>query len=505
MGWLLFTLIVYFVVLLGIAIRNSNRMTTMSDYVLASRSMGSFTSALSAGSSTLSAATVLAIPGIVFSDGLMWALPSLSLVLGITASWIIVAKRLRRYSLMAGDSLTIPEFLEKRFRDTTGLLRGFGSLISFFCISFYVAAGLSAGSKLLEWELGIDRVAGVFITLGAVASYTFIGGFSAVSKTDVLQALLMLSTIALPVGLIFHVGSSFYWEPGTSDLINPLTDSEGSFLGAVFLMSGVGWGLGAFGSQRLLQRFMAIKDERSIHASAYTSTAWAAAVVFICVAWGLIAQLTLVHQGLFDTVTDSENLYFLVASIVLQPPVAAIAVTGVVATIMSTADSQLLLASAIMTDDIPFLNRFTRVMSTRARMWIGRYSMLGIGVAAAMLAITNPDSVLDLVIFAWGGMGSAFGPILILALYWRRFNFYGALAGMTVGIIATSIWFFLDGGPGKVLDIAPTTPGFLLAMAAAILVTLFTPKPSPETVALFDEVIPPDSGVTAQTPAVGTV
>ena len=495
--WIPFVFVAYFAVLIGIAVVRSRQIREMSDYVLGGRRMSAFTMALSAGSSSASAGTMLVIPAIAFTQGMIsvWILASLGLCFWLT--WKLLATRLRRYTVAAEESLTLPEFLEKRFADKTGAMRTLAGGITIFFVVFYVSSGLIAGAKLLESVFGINDTVGIVITLIAVASYTFIGGFVAVSRTDVFQALIMLAGfIILPLTLVFATSDLFGTSSGVSPTYwNPLTTPEGEPLGLFFFLSAFGWGLGTFGAQRVLQRYMAVESEAKIPAGRAIGTAWVVVMLACGLLLGLFGLPALTEAGqLTEVLEDAERLYFVVTQVFFHPIFIGLLLTGVVAAIMSTADSQLLLASAVATDDLPFIRRYAYRMrylyaaGAYGRVWLGRILLVVIGAIAAGLAIGNPESVLTLVEYAWGGMGAAFGPVTILALYWRRFNIWGALASVITGTAAASVWGYFSGGPGGIMDIQPAAPGFIIAIPVAIAVTLLTPPPSKAVVSLFDQV-----------------
>ncbi len=494
--WVLAVLFCYFAVLVGIALVRARQMRTMSDYVLGGRQVGSLTSALSSGSSATSGWTMLVFPALAFTNGMVEVWSVLAIIVTLWLAWAVMAKRLRRYTMAVGDSLTLPDFLEKRFADNTGVLRTLAVLITLFFIIFYVSSGLIAGAKLLETAFGLGETAGVLVTLLAVVSYTFIGGFLAVSRTDVFQALIMLAGFAIiPATLLVIVDAPFQ---GIGESVpgfwNPLTDVDGGSVGMVFLLTAAGWGMGTFGSQRILQRFMAIDKESNIPSSRDISTLWTTLIFAFGLLLGLLAYPALLEVGMLDAVADPERLYIVVAEVFFHPIVAGVLLTGVVAAIMSTADSQLLLGSAIAKDDAPLLRRL-RVSGEGAQVWMGRLMLLGIGGIAAALSIFRPESVFTLVSFAWGGMGAAFGPVTLLALYWRRFNLAGALASMVVGTAAAAIWGYASGGPWGMWDVEPATPGFVMATLAGIGGALLTPAPPKEVTTLFDEVNTPQGAV----------
>ena len=523
----------YFAALIVIAVVGARRMHRMSDYVLGGRRMSSFTSALSASSSTTSGWTMLVFPALAFAEGAIHLWTVLSLILGAWFTWTVMGKRLRRYTIEL-NSLTIPDFLEKRFDDRTGTLRGLAAVLTILFIMFYVNSGLIAGSKLLGTVFDTTHFVGVLITLIAVASYTFIGGFLAVSRTDVFQALIMLAGfVILPLWLIAVTDSPFeglgettaivsdvteagagvvsLWHTMVTDpsaefgnldritgFLSPFTQPDGALLSLPFLLVTLGWGLGAFGSQRVLQRFMAVESEEKIKTSRNVGALWIVAIFSFGFLFGLVARPALAQMGMLDAVSDPELVYFVVAEEFFVPIVTGLLLTAVVAAVMSTADSQLLLGSAIATDDMPLVKRLALRLSSVyflgafGHVWLGRLMLVLIGVLAAVSAIVDPDSVASLVGFAWGGMGAAFGPALILSLYWRRFNFWGALSSMIAGTLVALVWQIWDGGPLDLFDMAiAATPGFVVATAVAVVVTLLTSEPDERVAGTFDRVTAP--------------
>ena len=513
--WVLLVFVAYFAVLIGISVLRARHMDDMSDYVLGGRRMGTFTSALSAASSSSSGWTMLVFPALAFSAGLIHLWTAASIAFGAWLVWTVMGKRLRRYTIATDDSLTLPEFFEKRFLDRTGTLRTLSALITIFFIVFYVSSGLIAGAKLLEEVFEITHEAyhwlGVLITLIAITTYTFIGGFLAVSRTDVFQSLMMLGGfMLLPLALIVMTDDPFQGLGTTGEgFWNPFTDQSGDVVGIVFVLSTAGWGLGALGSQRVLARLMAVDREENIPRSRNIGVSWVALIFGFGLLLGLVAVPALAERGLLAEVTaDPERVYLITSRSFFHPLVAGLLLTAVIAAVMSTADSQLLLASAIATGDVPLMKRITNALQTQARVWLGRLMLLVVGAIAAVLSTYHPDSVFNLVSLAWGGMGAAFGPATILALYWRRFNFWGALTSILVGTVVATFWWLLPLGAdasaplqalsgvwdvmkadvGGLWSIQPATPGFLIATPAAVLVTLLTPLPAREMVDLFDRV-----------------
>ena len=419
--WVLVVFFGYFAVLIGIAGARARQMREMSDYVLGGRNVGSFTSALSSASSSTSGWTMLVFPALAFTNGLveMWSV--LAIAVTIWLAWAVMAKRLRRYTIATDDALTLPEFFEKRFDDRTGIIRTVSALITLFFITFYVSSGLIAGSKLLETTFGLDPTTGVLLTMFAVASYTFIGGFLAVSQTDVFQALVMLGGfMVIPLTLLVITDSPFHGVGSAAPgFWNPFTDAGGTPITLAFLLTASGWGLGTFGSQRILQRFMAVESEEKIVPSRNMSTLWTTVIFSFGVLLGMVSFPALSNVGMLAAVADPERLYIVVSEVFFHPVISGFLLTGVIAAIMSTADSQLLLGSAVATDDLPFVRRLTYSLGAQSRVWLGRLMLIIISVIAAALSIFNPESVFALVSYAWGGMGAAFGPCALLSLYWR--------------------------------------------------------------------------------------
>ena len=243
--------------------------------------------------------------------------------------------------------------------------------------------------------------------------------------------------------------------------LSPFTDGAGTPITFTFVLSVAGWAFGAFGAQRILQRFMALEREDRVVQSRNISTVWLVAVYALALAVGLLARPALSEVGMLPEVADSERIFLVVSEVFFHPIVTGLLLTAVVAAVMSTADSQLLLASAVATDDMPLVKRVAYGITANARVWLGRLLLVVIGSIAAAVSILYPESIFDLVSYAWGGMGAALGPVTVLALYWRRFNFWGATTSILAGTAVASLWGYLDGGPSGMWDIQPATPGFL--------------------------------------------
>lgn len=486
--WVIFGFAVYFGGLIAIAIVGARRMRDMADYTLGGRRLSSFTAALSSGSSTTSAWTMLALPALAFTGGLVELWVPVCATIGIFLSWTLLARRLRRYSIAANNAVTIPEFLESRFGDTTGSLRAVSGLIAIFFVVFYVSSGLVGGSKLLEQIFGLDFETGVVLTLLAVGTYTFIGGFMAVSRTDVAQALLMLGSLCVLVVTLFFETEHPFGHGAVAGFFDPFTRNDGSTTSWAFVLSVSGWSIGGLGAHRILQRFMALEREDRVRQGRNIALMWLIAVYGLAFLVGMIARPALLEAGMLGAVVDTERVYFVVSEVFFHPVVLGALLTAVIAAVMSTADSQLLLASAIATDDLPVLKRIAEGLAANSRVWMGRGLLAVIGVVSAVMSVWFPDSVFNLVSYAWGGMGAAFGPVMILGLYWRRFNVWGAGTAVVAGTLAATLWQFVSGGPGGIWDISPATPAFAISMLTSIAATLLTPAPSRDVLDLYDHV-----------------
>ena len=335
---------------------------------------------------------MLALPALAFSSGVVEMWVPAAAAIGIWLSWTVLAKRLRRYTIAANDVLTMPEFFEIRFGDTTGTLRTLTSAITIFFLIFYVSSGLVGGAKLLDTLFGIDATTGV--VMGAIASYTLIGGFLAVSRTDVAQALLMLvALLIITATLTISSERPFSGIGGSAaGFLNPFSDADGSPITITFALSAAGWAFGAFGAQRILQRFMALEREEDIPRSRNLSWLWTTAVFTLAILTGLLAYPALSEAGRLMEVADPERVYLVVSEVFFHPIVTGLLLTAVVAAVMSTADSQLLLASAVATDDLPVLKRVARGLTAGGRVWLGRLLLVVIGGVAAVIAVLQPES-----------------------------------------------------------------------------------------------------------------
>jgi len=478
------TFFIYLAMMLAIGLWAYRKTANLSDYLLGGRNLGPLPSALSAGASDMSGWLLLGLPGFAYAAGLESVWIALGLLVGTWLNWLIVAKRLRIYSKSAGDSLTIPEFLENRFEEKTHILRVISAAFILIFFLFYTSSGLVAGGKLFETTFGLDYQLAVIVGAAAVVSYTLFGGFLAVSWTDVVQGLLMVAALMIVPVVALSVDGG--WSAASAsinaknpELLNIWTSIDGQPLGAIAIMSLLGWGLGYFGQPHILARFKAIRSAEDIPVARRTAVSWTVLALLGSLGCGLVSI------AFFETpLSDPETAFMLLINALFHPVIAGVLLAAILAAVMSTADSQLLVSSSALADDF-YKALFRQQASQKELVNVGRGAVVCIAVAATFIAL-NPDSkVLDMVSYAWAGFGAAFGPTLILALYWKRMNWQGALAGVIVGGSTVVIWKQLSGG---VFDLYEIIPGFVLAGLGVILVSLVTTKPSASIEKQFDQV-----------------
>ncbi len=479
------TFLVYILLMLGIGYVAWKRTSNLSDYILGGRSLGPLPSAISAGASDMSGWLLLGLPGYAYAAGYEAIWIAVGLLAGTWLNWLFVASRLRTYSLAAGDSLTLPSYFENRFHDTSRILRIVSAFFILMFFLFYTSSGLVAGGKLFETVFGLDYTVAVIVGTIAVVSYTFFGGFLAVTWTDVIQGLLMFAALLLvPIMAINADGgwaaTSAAMEAKNPEFLNAFTGTDGKALGILSILSLLGWGLGYFGQPHILARFKAIRSEDDVPMARRIAVIWSAAGLLGALLVGFAAI------GYFETpLEDGERAFMLLVDALFHPVIAGILLAAILAAIMSTADSQLLVSSSALAEDF-YKALFRKEASQEELVWVGRFAVVVIAVIACILGL-NPDSkVLELVSYAWAGFGAAFGPALILSLFWRGMTRNGAIAGIIVGGVTVVIWGNMSGG---ILDLYEIIPGFIFATIAIVLVSKMGDKPHAEILAGFDKAI----------------
>ncbi|OAB56479.1 sodium:proline symporter [Leptolyngbya valderiana BDU 20041] len=454
MSTIYITFALYFVVLLGLGIVAWQRTSDLSDYILGGRKLGSGVTALSAGASDMSGWLLLGLPGAAYLSGLEAGWIALGLLIGTWANWRIVAARLRVATEALDDSLTLPDYFQRRFADNSRILRILPGLFIFVFFSLYVSAGLVAGGRLFETVFELPYFWAVLTGGVAIIVYTFLGGYLAVSWTDALQALLMLiALVAIPL-LVFGSGETGVFEAARDlnpELLDPFTDANGEALGLLAIVSLMAWGLGYFGQPHILARFMGIRAASELTRARHIAVGWVTICLISSVLVGLagIGGLETALEG-----PDSETVFIRLVEVLFHPVVAGLCLAAILAAVMSTADSQLLVASSAVAEDF-YKGLFRPEATQQELVWVGRGSVIAIALVALWLA-SNPDStVLDLVSYAWAGLGAAFGPVVVMSLLWGNMSRVGAIAGMVVGGATVIVWGRLEGGLFEVYEILP--------------------------------------------------
>lgn len=460
------TFVAYLVVVLGIGVIAWKRTRDLKDYILGGRRLGSWVTALSAQASDMSGWLLLGLPGYAYLAGLesMWML--IGLLAGTYANWKLMAARLRRATEQYGDSITLPDYFERRFDDRSGALRIIAGIFILVFFTFYTSSGLVAGGRLFETVFGFPYLWAVSAGGLAIVIYTFFGGFLAVSWTDFLQGILMfIALVAVALMGLFAVGGLDGVATGMSEtnpeLLDMFTDIGGEPLSIIAVVSLLGWGLGYFGQPHVLARFMAIHSADRIHHARRIAMSWVTISLLAAALIGMIG-IDFVSPPLEGA--ESERVFMLLASALFHPVIAGICLAGILAAVMSTADSQLLVASSAVAED--FYKGILRKQASQAELlWVGRIAVVVIAVIAFAFA-ANPDSkVLDLVAYAWAGFGASFGPALLGSLYWPRMTRAGALAGIVIGGLTVIVWKQLTGG---VFDLYEIVPGVVFSTIAIV-------------------------------------
>ena len=468
-GYLLATLTIGF-----IAYRATD---TLSDYILGGRQLGPAVTALSVGASDMSGWLLLGLPGAIYLSGASEVWIGVGLVIGAFFNWLIVAPRLRQFTANANDSLTLPEFFENRFNDTSHILRFISAITILVFFTFYVSSGLVGGAILFEKVFGLEYTHALIIGALVIVTYTFLGGFLAVSWTDFFQGCLMLiALVFLPIAAINTLGGVEQTLTAI-EAVNPEYDNlfkDFTWLGFISLMA---WGLGYFGQPHILSRFMAIRSTKDIPTSRNIAMVWMVLSLIGALAVGLVGLAYFADQPL----ANPETIFLQLASAILNPWVAGLLIAAILSAIMSTIDSQLLVCSSVIVEDF-YKHIGKREASERELVWMSRLSLAAIAIISTLIATDPKSSVLDLVSYAWAGFGAAFGPTVILALFWSKFNKFGAIAAIVSGAVTVVVWKQLSGG---IFDLYEIVPGFILAFLAGYLVSLLVSTSSSESAQIF--------------------
>lgn len=496
-------ILVYLGCMLYVGYRCSKNNNDSADFYLGGRKLGPLVTAMSAEASDMSSWLLMGLPGLAYLTGVAdagWT--AIGLAIGTYLNWRIVAKRIRRYTHVAGNSITLPSFFSNRYRDEKKILQSIGAIFIVIFFIPYTASGFAACGKLFSSMFGINYQVAMVISALIIVGYTTLGGFLAASTTDFIQSIIM--SIALIIVFIFGInvagGVSAVVEnaqslPGYLTMhttYDPVSGTEQTYP-IISIVSMIAWGLGYFGMPHILLRFMAIEDEEKLKLSRRVATGWVVISLAVAVLIGIIGlAMTAAGELIPLEGSASETIIVKIADLMSQHGVlpallAGTILAGILASTMSTADSQLLAASSSVSSDLlgDFLKKKT---GKKGSMFADRITLLIIALIAVFLARDPNSSVFNIVSFAWAGFGAVFGPVVLFALFWKRSNWQGALAGMISGGAMVFIWKYLVRPLGGAWDIYELLPAFLVSCAAIVLVSLLTKAPSKEIVEEFESV-----------------
>ena len=471
--------VVYLLFMLGIGVFFFVRSKGGSDktYFLGGRQMGPWVSALSAGASDMSAWVLMGLPASIYAAGIGQAWIAIGLGIGYTISWLVEAPRLRRFTIAADDSITIPQYLTNRFLSKSKALQIICAVIFLVAYTVYAASSIKACGTLFNTVIGMDPTLAMYLAALIIIGYTFLGGFSAVCWTDFFQGMLMLA--ALLIAPIFALALIQGGQAATTMAELP----EGYwnlFSNWKDVVSGLGWGLGYFGMPHIIVRFMSVRSDKDLRKSAKIGISWTVLILIFSVASGCIGHL------LMGDLADSSTVFIQMVRFLFPALISGILLSAILAAAMSTADSQLLASASAFASDVykPVIRKGKA--SEKEMLWAGRVVVLIIAIIAVLIA-SNPNSgtIMGLVENAWGVFGAAFGPAIMLSLFWKRFTFEGAVAGIVVGAVVDIAWLAFLGSTG----IYEIIPGFICGLIAAVIASKCSKAPSAEVEALFDKAV----------------
>ena len=492
--WFVIAIVIYMFTMLAIGYWSYVRTSKYDDYVLGDRGLNPFVAALSAGASDMSGWLLMGLPGALFVSGLSELWIAVGLLIGSFVSWSIVAPRLRSYSEIAQNSITLPSFFGNRLRDHTRSVRVTAALIIILFFTFYVSSGMVSGGRYFEATFGGDYLTGMIIVAAVTVAYTFIGGFLAVSYTDVVQGLIMfLALILVPTMALLTLDNPsdiFTWAtehdygPWTDGTGNPEFFSMFTGVSAATLIGHLAWGLGYFGQPHIVIRYMALRKPSEARRGRMWGILWMSLCVLGALATATVGTVYF-SQNPDIAVTDREafeTIFLDMGRILFHPLIAGLVLTAVLAAIMSTMSSQLLVVSSSLIEDLLtiFLKKRPEEM---VLVNLSRTAVVAVSVVAAALAVNPNDSILGLVAFAWAGFGSAFGPLMLFSLYWKRLNTAGALAGMVTGAVVSFVWGSVEALSGMIYEMVP---GFAAAALVTWIVSSLTRDPSAEVQSDFE-------------------
>ncbi|EAM0354991.1 TPA: sodium/proline symporter PutP [Campylobacter coli] len=454
------------------------------DYFLGGRSLGPVVSALSAGASDMSGWLLMGLPGALYASGLIESYIAIGLSIGALLNWSFVAKRLRIYTSVIANSITIPDYFETRFDDDKHILRIVCAIVILIFFTFYVSSGLVGGAKLFEATFGIRYEYALTTGTLIIVAYTFLGGYKAVCWTDLLQGLLMMGAlIVVPAVMLYHLGG-FGEAMAVIEEIKPNALSMGEGIGALSIVSALAWGLGYFGQPHILVRFMSIRSTKDIPAATFVGISW---MVISLIGACFIGLLGIAYVHKFElTLQDPEKIFIVMSQLLFNPWIAGILLSAILAAIMSTASSQLLVSSSTIAEDF-YKKIFREDAPSHIVLNLGKLGVLLVAVIAFLISTDKNSSVLSIVSYAWAGFGASFGSVMLFSLFWSRMTRVGAILGMITGAVVVVLWknYLAELFNFPIYEIVP---GFVAASAVIIIASLLT-QVRPGTKAAYERML----------------
>lgn len=486
-GFQLVAIIIYMVAMVVIGWYAYKRTSNLNDYMLGGRGLGPAVTALSAGAADMSGWLLMGLPGAIYLSGLVEAWIAIGLTVGAYLNWLIVAPRLRVYTQVSNDSITIPSYLDNRLRDNTKLIRIASGIIILVFFTFYVSSGMVAGGKFFDSSFGYDYHVGLLVVVAVTVGYTLFGGFLAVSYTDFLQGLIMfLALVSVPLVGVFYTGGI----GETIDAIKSVNPENLSLFASTATAAGVisslAWGFGYFGQPHIIVRFMAINSVKETKEARRIGIGWMILSLAGAIGTALVGVAYYQQNAAtLGELKDAETIFIVMGQLLFHPFIAGIMLAAILAAVMSTISSQLIVTSSALVEDI-YKALFNKSATDKHYVFMGRLAVLVVSIIAVVLAWNPENSILKLVSFAWAGFGAAFGPVILLSLYWRKLTNIGALAGMVTGAVTAFIWGRIPALSDALYEIVP---GFFGALIVAVVVSLATYKKNPQIEAEFDETL----------------
>ena len=465
---------VYLALMVFIGFLFYNKTSNMSDFILGGRKLGTWLTAMSAQASDMSGWLLIGLPGTAYmvytgTSEAIWTV--IGLILGTYLNWLFVAKRLRLYTEKSGNPLTLSDYFENRFRDHSHFLRVSSAIFILIFFLVYTASGFSAGAKLFSTVFDVNYTVGLVIGALIILAYTTLGGFLAVCWTDTIQGLIMFfALMVVPIVALSEIG----WTSGLTERLAAITPEtlgffpmDGNDINALLLASALGWGLGYFGQPHILTRFMAIDSPENIQKARIIAMVW------VCVTLTAATMIGVIGRAYMPNLADPETIYMNMIDRMFPDIIAGILLTAILAAIMSTASSQLLVTASAVSQDL-YATLFKKKKNDISLVWVSRFIVIVVSGIAIFIAMDPNSSVFGLVSNAWSGFGATFGPLILFSLFWRRMTRAGAIAGMLSGGVTVLFWLSQEGG---IFDIYEIIPGFLISSLLIVVVSFMTKVP----------------------------